>query len=298
MNGTGHFGSGNVSCPHCCEKHYRNGKVEYYHQLMGAVIVHPDKSLVFPLFPEAITKQDGATKNDCENNAAKRLLPAIHNALPDLKFIVLQDAIGADAPNIKMIKSQGYSYIITVTAKDQVSLYNEVQERIYRGECNEFEVVGNDGITRGYRFVNNVPLNKSNPDVLVNYLDYWEIKDNKQIYSHQWISDIELTRENVNPVMRAGRWLRVENYVKFLTDHMRSVLRHAIKGHGVEHFYASAIGIVRDTVLGKTDDKNKRPGRLFEENGMRVYDVEVLNVTTHPYTHPVRCLAQAKDVAT
>ncbi|MDM8547185.1 hypothetical protein QUF61_11880 [Candidatus Venteria ishoeyi] len=74
-------------------------------------------------------------------------------------------------------------------------------------------------------------------------------------------------------------WFRVENYVKFLTDHMRSVLRHAIKSHGVEHFYANAIGIVRDTVLGKADNDHKRPGRLFEENGMRVYDVEVLNVT-------------------
>ena len=130
MDATGHFSSSKVSCPHCCKKHHRNGKVTYYHQLMGAAIVHPDKAQVFPLFPEAITKQDGATKNDCESNAAKRLLPAIHDALPNLKFIVLQDAIGADAPNIRMIQAQGYSYIITVTADDQVSLYNLVQERI------------------------------------------------------------------------------------------------------------------------------------------------------------------------
>jgi hypothetical protein len=61
--------------------------------------------------------------------------------LPDLKFIVLQDAIGADAPNIKMIKSQGYSYIITVTAKDQVSLYNEVQKRVCQGESDELGAV-------------------------------------------------------------------------------------------------------------------------------------------------------------
>ena len=89
MDATGHFSSGKLSCPHCCEKHHRNGKVEYYHQLMGAAIVHPDKAQVFPLFPEAITKQDGATKNDCESNAAKRLLPAIRKALPNLKFIRL-----------------------------------------------------------------------------------------------------------------------------------------------------------------------------------------------------------------
>jgi hypothetical protein len=58
MDATGHFASSKVSCPHCCEKHHRNGKVEYYHQLMGASLVHTDKAQVFPLFPEAITKQE------------------------------------------------------------------------------------------------------------------------------------------------------------------------------------------------------------------------------------------------
>jgi len=232
---TGHFCSGSLNCPHCCEKHHRSGKKEYYHQLMGAAIVHPDKPQVFPLFPEPITRQDGKTKNDCESNAAKRLLPSIREALPELKFIVLQDAIGADAPNIRMIKNQGYSFIITVTADDQVSLYNEVQERFCRGEGDEFEETGKDGITRGYRFINEVALNKSNPDVLVNYLDYWEVRDGKQIYAHQWITDIELTRENVNPVMRAGRarW-KVENETFNTLKNLGYNLEHNY-GHGKKY---------------------------------------------------------------
>jgi major vault protein len=75
------------------------------------------------------------------------------------------------------------------------------------------------------------------------------------------------------------KWFRVENYVKFLTEHMRSLLRNAVRHHGVEAFYANAIAIVRDTILGASDDERKRPGRLFSENGMRIYDVEVLNVS-------------------
>jgi hypothetical protein len=232
MDATGHFCSGSVSCPYCCEKHHRKGNVEYYHQLMGAAIVHPDKAQVFPLYPEPITRQDGKTKNDCESNAAKRLLPSIREALPELKFIVLQDAIGADAPNIRMIKNQSYSYIITVTADDQISLYNEVQERFCRGEGDEFEETGEDGITRGYRFINEVPLNKSNPDVLVNYLDYWEVKDGKQIYAHQWITDIELTGDNVYSVTRAGRarW-KVENETFNTLKNLGYNLEHNY-GHG------------------------------------------------------------------
>jgi major vault protein len=73
------------------------------------------------------------------------------------------------------------------------------------------------------------------------------------------------------------KWFDVENYVKFLTDHMRSILRFAVREHGIEDFYMNAITIIRDTILGKSEN-GKRKGRLFEENGMRVYDVEVLGL--------------------
>ncbi len=75
------------------------------------------------------------------------------------------------------------------------------------------------------------------------------------------------------------KWFNVENYVKFLTDHMRSLIRNIVKQKGIEEFYASAISIIRDTILGVPSEGGKRPGRAFEENGMRVYDVEVLDVT-------------------
>lgn len=72
-------------------------------------------------------------------------------------------------------------------------------------------------------------------------------------------------------------WFNVENYVKFLTEHMRSRIRNAVKQVGVEAFYSQAIDILRDTVLGADD--GQRAGCTFAENGMRVYDVEVLKVT-------------------
>jgi major vault protein len=75
------------------------------------------------------------------------------------------------------------------------------------------------------------------------------------------------------------KWFNVENYVKFLCDHMRSFLRNVAKSRKIADFYANAINIVRDSILGTSDEHQKRPGRLFEENGMRIYDVEVLGVT-------------------
>ena len=74
MDGTGYFSSSKVHCDHCCRKRHRDGRITYYHQLLGAVLVHPRQREVFPLAPEPILKGDGARKNDCERNAAKRLL--------------------------------------------------------------------------------------------------------------------------------------------------------------------------------------------------------------------------------
>ncbi len=79
------------------------------------------------------------------------------------------------------------------------------------------------------------------------------------------------------------RWFEVENYVKFLCDHVRSVLKGATKKHSIEHFYAHSVEIIRDTILGKAADgeaadKAARPGMRFSENGMRITDMEILDV--------------------
>ncbi len=83
----------------------------------------------------------------------------------------------------------------------------------------------------------------------------------------------------VDFVGEPNKWFDIENYVKFLTDHIRSVLRYAVKKYGIEAFYANAIGIVRDTLLGVANENGVRTGMVYQENGMHVYDVEVLDVS-------------------
>lgn len=79
------------------------------------------------------------------------------------------------------------------------------------------------------------------------------------------------------------RWFDVENYVKVLCDHVRSRLRGEAKRHGIQEFYRDSVDTVRDTILGRTaqatdDEPARRPGLVFEEFGLHVYDVEVLSV--------------------
>jgi len=74
------------------------------------------------------------------------------------------------------------------------------------------------------------------------------------------------------------RWFSVENYVKFLCDHMRSRLKGAVKKLGVKEFIENSTAIVRDTILGAKVGGEVRHF-TFAENGMDVYDVEVLGAT-------------------
>jgi len=73
------------------------------------------------------------------------------------------------------------------------------------------------------------------------------------------------------------KWFSVENYVKFLCDHVRSVLKGQVRKLKVEDFYSNSTDVIRDTLLGKSVE-GKRVGMVFEQNGMRVADVEVLKV--------------------
>jgi major vault protein len=74
------------------------------------------------------------------------------------------------------------------------------------------------------------------------------------------------------------KWFNVDNYVRHLTEHGRSMLRGAVKRVGIEEFYRDPISIIRDALLGKAVEGGERKGLVFAENGMRVYDVDVLEV--------------------
>ena len=82
------------------------------------------------------------------------------------------------------------------------------------------------------------------------------------------------------------KWFSVENYVKYLTDHMRSLLKREAKKYTIEEFYQKYIDIVRNIAINKNPEavtstehpENRPAGRYFKENGMYVHDCEVLGI--------------------
>ena len=89
LDGTGYFSSKKVHCASCLEKvNKETGEATYAHQMLGGARVPPDLTEVIPLAPEPIIKQDGATQNDCERNAAKRFFEQLRRDHPHLPLII------------------------------------------------------------------------------------------------------------------------------------------------------------------------------------------------------------------
>lgn len=80
-------------------------------------------------------------------------------------------------------------------------------------------------------------------------------------------------------------WFSVDNYVKYLCDRIRSLLKREVKKHTIEDFYQNYSDIVRNIAIDYSENmasekaSNKHERRFFRENGMFVKDCEVLSLT-------------------
>ena len=206
----------------------------YHHQLLGAAIVHPDQKAVIPLAPEPIIKQDGETKNDCERNAAKRFFDQLRQDHPHLPLIVTEDSLSPNAPNIRALEGHDLRYILRVKEGDHAFLFEKVAEAHRAGRTTEVEYHG-VGVKHRFRFLNQVPLNKSNQDLLVNFFEYWRIEDGEITKHFTWVTDFTVTKDNVCQLTRGGRaYWKIENETFNTLKNQGYHFGHNF-GHGKNH---------------------------------------------------------------
>ena len=235
IDGTGHFASGKIHCKECCIKKANSKNPQYYHQLLAACIVKPGKKEVIPLMPEPITQQIEASKNDCEKAALKRLLADISREHPHLQLVLNFDDLYSDGPTIKLISSYGYHFIMVAKSTSHSFLYQTFTALDKEKKVTDFQFTDEEGYQHTFKFVNGVAINHSHPDLLVNCLQYIEISPKGKSYSNTWVTDINLTKENVEKVMRGGRarW-KIENETFNTLKNLGYNLEHSY-GHGKQH---------------------------------------------------------------
>ena len=235
VDGTGHYCSGKKGCPQCMVKNHRNGKKTYYHQLLGAVAVHPKQSTVFPVACEAIVKQDGHTKNDCELNASKRIIPQIRQTLGEEESILaIFDALYINGPHIKALADEGINYIIGSKGQTYVDVQAEALRK--QGELQSLTWQTKNTICT-VNFANGLILNGQHQDILTNYFEFSEVdkQTGESIFYSTWITDIEITLENIQELVEVARarW-KIENETFNTLKNQGYHLEHNY-GHGKKY---------------------------------------------------------------
>ncbi len=216
LDGTGYFTSKKLHSKACMKKvDSKTGEITYYIQAVGAALVHPDHRVVIPLCPEMIIKQDGETKNDCERNAIKRLLKKLKKEHPHLKLIINEDSLSSNAPHIHDLEKYDHKYILGVKEGDHKFLFNHVDQAVENGEAIELDIPDEQkgDISHCFRIVYDAPLNKSNQDCRITFVEYWQhnAKTEKTL-KFSWVTNLAITKENVYKFMRGARarW-KIEN---------------------------------------------------------------------------------------
>jgi hypothetical protein len=209
IDGTGEFSSSKVCCEHCCTKKHKDGSVTYYHQMLGACIVHPERSQVIPLCPEHIQNKDGNAKNDCERNAAKRFIENFRREHPHLKVIITEDGLASNGPHLNMLEANKMKYIIGAKPGDHEYLF---QQLATSDEVQYYEIQDDNGSLHQFHFINEVSLNRTHSDLKVNVIEYMETQPNGKELRFSWVTNIRVDINNVYQLMRGGRarW-KIEN---------------------------------------------------------------------------------------
>jgi hypothetical protein len=212
LDGTEYFCSYKIKCPQCLSRNLTNGETQYYHTLLSATVVAPGTNRVVPLMPEFIARQDGAEKQDCERNAAKRWLDKHSDRVKPLQPVYLGDDLFACYPIAERIFANGDDYIFTCKEGSHKGLYDFISGASPEKHEEKVRKRSSSEIFR-YRWIKNVPLRDGKDVMKVNWVGF-EIFDakGKRKYTMAWVTSLAVSKDNVAEIVACGRarW-KIEN---------------------------------------------------------------------------------------
>ena len=276
LDGSEHFCSRKINCPHCSTRKRSDGETEYFHSFVGATLVAPGHATVLPLPPEFVRPQDGAKKQDCEPNAARRWLSRVGTHYAWLKPVYLGDDLYAHQPMCADVVAIGGSFIFGC----KPSSHKTLTEYLTGVDLDGFsETIGVGAAKRihRYRWMEGVPLRDGNDALKVNWLEIEISKPNGKVtYRNSFVTNLSVTRQSAAEIAACGRarW-KIENETFNVLKNNGYNLEHNF-GHGkdtlasllvVLNLLAFAMHNACDLVEGSWQEGRQKVGakmRLFE----------------------------------
>ncbi len=180
--------------------------------MLCATIVAPGHAMALPLMPEFIAPQDGAEKQDCERNAAKRWLATHAHRLGDLRPVFLGDDLFACQPVTDAMVAAGGDFLLTAKPSSHKALYDVMDGATPEERVLEQKVAGRT-LTYRYRWFSEVPLRDGADARLVDWVGV-TVADakGKTTYQNAFVTSLDVTRDRVADIVACARarW-KIEN---------------------------------------------------------------------------------------
>jgi len=124
------------------------------------------------------------------------------------------------------------SYILGAKPKDHTHLFSWIENN---PQTQYYQTQDEDGTIHKYTYINEVPLNETHFDLNVNFLIYQEISPKGKVKNFSWVTDILLSEQTLEIVMRGGRarW-HIENETFNTLKNQGYHFEHNF-GHGKQH---------------------------------------------------------------
>jgi hypothetical protein len=236
FDGSEYFSSEKRGCPRCLTRKRSSGKTENYHTLLAATLVSPGHNRVLPLMPEFITPQDGAEKQDCERNAAKRWLEQHGERVRELRPVYLGDALFSSQPMCVAVLAQGGDFLFVCKQDSHKTLYEYLRGAEPQRHTVTERRMGGRMRTYRYSWVEGVPLRDGKEALNVHWLSV-EVLDQtgKTTYRGAFVTSLGISTENVAEIgaCARARW-KIENESFNVLKNHGYHLEHNF-GHGKQH---------------------------------------------------------------
>ena len=181
----------------------------YYHKVLEAKLVLSGK-IVISIDTEFIENEsEDAGKQDCETNAAKRLLGRLKKDYPRLPVCIQADNLYETQPIMELCRKNGHKYIFTHKGTRQRTLDESYKLFKESTEYTEVTMIGKEKGAAGY--VNSVEKTVEKSEV-ANIFEYRYERTEGETVKFQWLTNIEITKKNLEELIEAarGRW-KIEN---------------------------------------------------------------------------------------
>jgi len=267
LDGTQYFSSNKIHCENCSCKEHKNGTVTYSHTAITPVLVAPGNSKAISLPPEFIVPQDGHSKQDCENAAAKRWITQYAPIYKKLGITLLGDDLYCKQPICTLTLKNELDFIFVCKPDSHKTLYQwleemqalqaieTVVEKRWTGKTHHIDT---------YRFINQVPLRDGEDALQVNWCELTtSLPDGKIVYKNSFVTNFTISKNNVKSIVADGRarW-KIENENNNVLKTKGYHLEHNF-GHGKKHLSSllltfNLLAFLFHTTLEMMDEKYKQ----------------------------------------